>query len=332
MEIDVCICTHNPRSKVLNVVLQAIAKQTLSKDAFQVWVIDNASNPGITDRDLSILAAAGVKHHLIVEPKLGIMYARRRAIEATKGDILVFVDDDNELQDSYLEIVAEIAENRPDIGCFGGKLLLDPNLDYPEWIEPILPYLAIKDLGDAEITKCVDTWGIWEPPTAGMAVRRKAIDLYLKRLDELPQDLLLGRQGRKGLLSSEDSLIARGAYLLGLSCSYQPRLQLTHHLNPDRFKFLYMLKLGYSYGRSNVLLDRALNIPVLPMSREELYTFIKSRMKCRWQEARSIGHLWCTIAWDVGYIYERQRSPRMLPLSTWTKLTQMLLAIVTQTT
>jgi glycosyltransferase involved in cell wall biosynthesis len=308
MKIDVCICTHNPRTKILEIVLQGIANQTLSKNDFQVWVIDNGSHPSINRQELSILEVAGVKCHLIVEPQLGIMYARRRAIIETKGDILVFVDDDNELADNYLEIVAEIANSRPEIGCFGGKLLLSSDLNYPLWIEPILPYLAIKDLGDTEITECADKWGVWEPPTAGMAVRREVVAFYLQRLENLPQDLLLGRQGRKGLLSSEDSLIARGTYPLGLSCSYQPRLKLTHHLNPDRFKLFYMVKLGYGYGRSNVLLDRALNIPVLPMSIKDLYGFISSRLQWRWREASSIEHLLCTLAWDLGYIYERQRN------------------------
>jgi glycosyltransferase involved in cell wall biosynthesis len=310
MKIDICICTYNPRLEVFTLVLNAIANQTIPKDTYQVWIVDNGSNPAISDRDLTPLALIDIEYHLIYEPNLGIMYARRRAIKVTNSEILVFVDDDNELQPDYLENALKITMENPNIGCFGGKLLLAPKLKYPQWIEPILPYLAIKDLGNTEITKCVkiEEWGVWEPPTAGMVLKRAIANLYLKRLDALPKDLLLGRKGNQGLLSSEDSFLARGSYELGLSCSYQPKLKLFHHLDSQRFRLSYMLRLGYSYGRSNVLLDRSLNIPVIRMSITELVDFITSRTLYRRKEAQSIQHLLCTLAWDIGYIYERQRS------------------------
>lgn len=310
MKIDVCICTHNPRREVLTLVLKAIANQTISKDQYQVWIIDNGSNPAISDQDLAPLIAVDIKYHAVYEPNLGIMYARSRAIEDTSSELIVFVDDDNELQSDYLANALEIAQDNPKIGCFGGKLLIAPALIYPQWVEPILPYLAIKDLGDTEITKCVKIheWGVWEPPTAGMVVRREIANLYFKRLAELPDTLLLGRKGDRGLLSSEDSLLARGSYELGLSCSYQPKLKLTHHLNSQRFRLIYMIELGYSYGRSNVLLDRALDIPIRPMSINDLIGFIIPRVQYRQKEAQSIQHFLCTLAWDIGYIYERQRT------------------------
>jgi hypothetical protein len=73
--VDVCICTHNPRLELLTVVLTVIANQTLDKEAYQVWIIDNASEPPISDLDLAPLARAGVTYHLLHEPRLGTMYA-----------------------------------------------------------------------------------------------------------------------------------------------------------------------------------------------------------------------------------------------------------------
>jgi glycosyltransferase involved in cell wall biosynthesis len=313
--IDVCVCTHNPRADVFQIILQAIANQTIDRTTYQVWIIDNASNPPISSADLAVLTTAGIAHQTIFESNLGIMYARRRAIESTHGELLIFVDDDNELDVDYLATAVEIANSHPDFGCFGGKLLLSAKAVYPQWVEPMLPYLAIKDLGDTELTNCADTWGLWEPPTAGMVARRSILKSYLDRLDSLPKNLLLGRKGKQGLLSSEDSLIARGAYHLGLSCSYQPKLKLTHHLDPKRFQFLYIMKLVFCYGRSNILLDRALSEIVPPMSIKEVYDFAIPRIESRWEQANSIKHFLCTLAWDIGYIYERQQSPAISPTS-----------------
>ena len=63
--IDVCVCTHNPRAEIFQVILQAIANQTIGREAYQVWVIDNASNPPISSADLAVLTTAGIKHQTI---------------------------------------------------------------------------------------------------------------------------------------------------------------------------------------------------------------------------------------------------------------------------
>ncbi|MDX2231120.1 MAG: glycosyltransferase [Leptolyngbyaceae cyanobacterium bins.349] len=300
--LDVCICTHNPQRELLNVVVTAIARQTLGKEKYQVWVIDNCSNPQLTSADFAPLDAAGVIYKILWEPRLGLSYARWCAIEATQNEVIVFVDDDNELVDDYLEKVVEIIENHPEIGCFGGKLLLPPETVCPAWMHPLLPYLGIRDFGNEAISSSTNHWGEWEPAGAGVVVRRPVLNLYLKRLQALPTSASLGRKGRKGLFSSEDSLMVRGAYEFGLQCSYQPQLMLKHHLQPNRFKFGYLFKLMYFYGRSYVILERSLgnNPPVLGV-RGAIQSIIE-RAKIR--TCDNFWHSLCLIAWDVGYFQE----------------------------
>jgi len=313
MVLDVCICTHNPRRDIFAIVLNAIANQTLSKDAYKVWVIDNCSTPPLTEIDLHPLKNTGINYQIVVEPQLGNLHARRRAVEETTGDLLVFVDDDNELTSHYLETALAIAVHNPNIGCFGGKLLLAPNLSCPKWIEPLLPYLAVRDFGDDIITNLSKHWGEWEPPTAGAGVRRQVLKRYLERLNEIPEALKLGRRGRSGLLSCEDSLMMRGAYDLGLECSYQPSLVLIHHLNPNRFKLLYLLRLMYSYGRSHVILERALGHPFTPVSVREASKIMIDNVKTR--DIKNFVHLIGLIAWDLGYFRELRHPPKELASS-----------------
>ena len=40
----------------------------------------------------------------------------------------------------------------------------------------------------------------------------------------------------------------RGAYGLGLSCSYEPSLRLEHHLDPRRFQLRYLARLLVGLG------------------------------------------------------------------------------------
>lgn len=304
--LDVCICTHNPRREIFQIVLKALANQTLSKEAYKIWIIDNASNPPINKSDIEVLDSAGVNYEIKLEKRLGLSYARWCAAEYTQGNIIIFVDDDNELASNYLETAIEIATSNPHIGCFGGKLLLPRDINYPVWVQPMLPYLGIKDLGNKVISNCTKYWGEWEPPGAGVVVRREVLELYVERLQNIPEAATLGHQGSRGLLSCDDSLMMRGAYELGLLCSYQPRLVLKHHIAPRRLKFTYLFKLLLGYGRSHVILESILGNS---LSYVPLFQVIKSilgnlRHRIVNKEVNSILHVLCMMAWDLGYFYE----------------------------
>jgi hypothetical protein len=304
--IDVCICTHNPKRELFTLILKAIAQQTLSKDAYQVWVVDNASHPPISDEDLLPLDQAGVTYHLLREERLGTMYARELISQTVPGDSLVLVDDDNELLPNYLEVAIDILAQHPEIGYFGGKLLSGIKVDYPEWMNEVLPYLGIKDEGDEPISKCVEGdyyWGKWEPPCAGAVIRKVVLQKYFENLQQLPPNLVLGRQGKTGLLSLADSWLAHCTYQLGLECSYQPRLQLIHHINPERLKLEYCLRLLYNYGRSKVIFKRILNQPIDSNSVDSIAD------KIRWWKNQGIstGYFICLLAWEAGYNDELSR-------------------------
>jgi hypothetical protein len=85
------------------------------------------------------------------------------------------------------------------------------------------------------------------------------LNAYERRIGELGKVAELGRKGRQGLGSCEDSLMMRGAARLGLKAAYVPNLVLFHHLSPHRLKLGYLLRLMRAYGPSHVALERALN-------------------------------------------------------------------------
>jgi glycosyltransferase involved in cell wall biosynthesis len=305
--LDVCICTHNPEPELFAIVLRALAKQTLAKSLYRVWAIDNASQPPLAMSDLALLTAAGVHCQLLSAPQLGLIYARNVAIDSTDCEWLIFVDDDNELSENYLETVVEIIAKHPEFGCFGGKLLLPSDTQYPHWMQVMLPYLGIKDIGDTELFECANYWGEWEPPGAGFIVRRTVLKSFQKRLATLPQTFSLGRQGQ-GLLSAEDSAIARSAYELGLYCAYQPQLRLIHHIKPHRLKFSYLVRLLYGHGRSYVLLEQIMGNPVTRVEGLGIIGFAIRRIITRIVELKSIPQCLCMLAWDCGYFYESRQS------------------------
>src|SRR5450631_1561319 len=114
MEISVIICTHNPRPHYLSRVLAALRSQTLPMEQWELLVIDNASQEPLTADtwDLSWHPRA----RLIREDELGLAPARMRGMRESLAELLVFVDDDNILDPSYLSEVVRIKHEWAQLG------------------------------------------------------------------------------------------------------------------------------------------------------------------------------------------------------------------------
>src|SRR5262249_2371315 len=144
---------------------------------------------------------------LVTESELGLVHARVRLIDETSTPWVLFVDDDLEIAADYVERGLRIIADNPEIGCFGGKLELPDYLRPALWIRPLLPSLAIRDVGNEPITRCTNVWGPWEPPGAGCFVSRRVLLRYLSRIRTDVNTHLLGRKGHRSLFSGEDTLM-----------------------------------------------------------------------------------------------------------------------------
>mgnify|MGYP001065828082 CR=1 FL=1 len=257
--IEVAICTHNPSPSTLSIVLNSLARQTSGPGSYRVLLVDNASSPPLTDECLTPLRQAGIDARLVTEPTPGLSRARIKAIEETSEEWLLFVDDDNELSATFIADGLDFISKHPEVGCFGGKLILPAHLTPPSWVTPFLPYLGIKDFGnEIIINKTVDGWGPWEPAGAGAWVHRKVLTEYRRRSLHDENFFALGRTGKSNLASCDDSLLMRCAYRIDMANAYVPQLSLKHHLSPHRFKFSYLIRLMNAYGRSHVVLENVL--------------------------------------------------------------------------
>ena len=314
MDLDICLCTRDPRPGILSLAIQSLARQAVAPGTFQVIVVDNGSTPPLGEALLSPLRAAGHPARLAREERPGLTAARLHAISLTGAPWMLFIDDDNELDDDFVAVGLEFTRSRDDLGCFGGRLLLPESVKPPHWAEPALPWLGIKDAGPEVIIGAAERWGPWEPPGAGFWICRKQLEAYRSQLEGDARAFTLGRTGRSGLASCEDSLMARQSVALGLLNAYNPRLALRHHLDPERFRLGYLLRLMRGYGESQVLLEAilarrrgaALEVPepyrhTARFLRKLASAFNQARKRSwRWALATAV-HQWTTWrAWRRG--------------------------------
>jgi FkbM family methyltransferase len=256
--VSVILCTYNPRMDLLKRALDSLEKQAIPKSYFEVIVVDNNSTKPLDETDLK--QGRSLTLRIIRELRQGLTYSRCAGISAAKGDLLIFMDDDNFLDSSYLENAIRIAKQDPRIGLYGGIATAVFETPISNWKKKNLPHLGVRDYGSSPITSFKEYWGEWEPIGAGMVARRDVAQKFVEVIENIPVAGDLGRKGSQ-LSSCEDALFARVANRLGYACSYQPSLKLSHYMKRSRLNSVQLLRTIQGHGRSFVTLQRVLGKP-----------------------------------------------------------------------
>jgi hypothetical protein len=216
IEATLAICSHNPGPTYFKRVLDSVRKQSLAKDSWELIVVDNLSTAPIApDWDLSWHPLG--RH--VVESELGLSSARRRAMKEAFSDLLVFVDDDNVLDPTYMARALEIKHAWPQLGVWGaGVIIPEFEVQPKEYLEPLLHYLAIREITAPRWTNvypCFEAapWG------AGLCVRSSVATAYEQHCQQSSIHIT-GRKG-DGLLSGEDLEIDYLAREMGFEQSHR---------------------------------------------------------------------------------------------------------------
>jgi len=249
-EMSVITCSHNSRPDYLNQVLDALKNQTLDKQRWEYLIIDNASDKPLESRvDLSWHPNS--KH--IREEQLGLTHARLRGISESRGDILVFVDDDNVLDSDYLEQVMAVSEKHLMIGAWSGQGRPVFEEQPPEWTRRHWGHLALKEFAD-------DSWSNQPqlpetmPTGAGLCVRKLVASYYAELHANGKRAFVMDRNGNS-LVSGGDVDLASCACDIGLGVGLFASLKLSHLIPSGRLTEDYLLRLTEGIGYSEVILQ-----------------------------------------------------------------------------
>lgn len=252
--ITVIVCTHNPRADYLRRTIAGLRGQTMPLDHWELLLIDNASTePVAATWDVSWHPQG--RH--IREAELGLTAARLRGIRNARGELLVFVDDDNVLAPDYLEVAARIRTSFPYLGVWGaGRIEPEFETEPPSEIVPRLSLLALRTVpairwsNNPNDDDCIP-WG------AGLCVTRSVADLYPKLVELLKATTVLGRKGQQ-LLAGEDNLFSWASARLGLGFGLFPELGITHLISSGRLTRHYFVRLIHGHAFSHGILNHLL--------------------------------------------------------------------------
>ena len=147
--ITATISTYN-REKYLPQVLDSLKRQTLSKELFEIVLVDNNS-PGNTREIAETFQKENPEFSFryYLETNQGLSYGRNRGIDEAKGKYITFIDDDAFLADDYLEVIYNYFEKNKDVVAIGSKILLHYEDVIPKWeniyLNSLLGYFNIGD-------------------------------------------------------------------------------------------------------------------------------------------------------------------------------------------
>jgi len=214
--MTVLICTHN-RAAQLEGALQSLEAQSLSKDSFEVVVVDNASTDATQKVSEECAERGQLSLRYLKEMELGLDAARNRGIREARGEIVAFLDDDARARDDWAAaILAGFAQHGAPI--LGGKVKLIWEAERPGWFsDALLKYLIHCDYGEQvlEVTAAPWLYG------TNVAFRKSLFqEIGLFRLD-------LDRKG-ESLMGGGDTEFFNRARVRGKTLLYLPSMVVGH--------------------------------------------------------------------------------------------------------
>lgn len=238
---SVIFCTYN-REKYIYNAMKSIVEQEFPVEKYEIVLINNNS----TDNTEQICIQfqkdfPQVDFNYIVEINQGLSYARNRGIKESKGELLVFVDDDATVFEHYLSSIDNFFKMYPNAVACGGPIKPVYETGKPMWLSYYTNILIGGALYYGE--RIVPFKNGKFPGGGNSAFKYTVFGKYgLFNVE-------LGRKGSSLIGAEEKDLydrLARG----GEQFYYLPQMGIYHYISETKLTKDYFKNLTYSMGKS----------------------------------------------------------------------------------
>jgi glycosyltransferase involved in cell wall biosynthesis len=243
--ISVVVPTYN-RASQLPVALESVINQSASASSYEIIVVDNNS----TDRTAEVAGRFARDHadrvRRILETRQGVAYARQTGIDAARGDVLAFFDDDVRVSCDWIATIQRWFREHPDVECLGGKVLPSWSSPPPSWLTPShWSPLALQDFGEEPVVlSLANPRGLI---SANLACRRSVFE----RLGGFSPRF---QRVKDGIGSLEDDEWIRRFWKAGGRAVYVPELVVFADVPVSRLTRAYHRRWHQGHGRFYALL------------------------------------------------------------------------------
>jgi glycosyltransferase involved in cell wall biosynthesis len=247
VDISLIISSRN-RAYGLTNCLDAVSKAARQANYLKVELVfvDNGSTDNTSEIVQEWAKSAPVNTALVHEAKPGLAFARNSGMEAARGDILAFTDDDCEIFPDYFSTLAALFAADKEPIMRGGRIELGDSRDLP---------ITIKtELEPASLTPNLHSGGFIHG--ANMAFPRTLAD----KVGLFDTRFGAGAPFRSG----EDTDYVHRAFNAGIRVEYLPEFAVKHFHGRRALGDAKKLQAGYAMGNgalyAKYLFDRRSNM------------------------------------------------------------------------
>lgn len=158
-KISVIICTY-ARYDVLEHAINSLVAQTLSKEEFEILIIDNTPNAENEEGALAAERYSAISNLTYVfEKTAGLSNARNVGCKIAKSDYLSYLDDDAIAEPNWLEEVLNAFKSFENVGVVGGRILPIWESPRPKWLgDSLLGNVSVVDWGGSLRIAAEEEW------------------------------------------------------------------------------------------------------------------------------------------------------------------------------
>jgi glucosyl-dolichyl phosphate glucuronosyltransferase len=239
--ITVAIPTHN-RAALLAQTLASLGSLAIPEGTgIECLVIDNASADSTASVVRAAAAELGFPVRRVREERLGSSFARNRAVDEARGELICFVDDDVIVEPDWLvELSRELVRRRLDAVC--GMVLPRFLAARPQWLGPRLYVkLAVHDAQAIEQMELSERERLHNYFSANVAFRRQCFALFGRFREDL------GVVGGNPISGEDTELFAR-IRARGGTVGFAARARVHHLIGPERLTPGYLRRKSFAFG------------------------------------------------------------------------------------
>ena len=239
--LSVVICTYN-REKYIYNVLRSIAENGFPKDRYEIVLVNNNCTDNTETESLRFKNDfPDIAFHCFHEPNQGLSYARNCGIRESKGDIIIYVDDDALVNKDYLQTYADFFVQNEKAVAAGGPIVPQYETAEPDWMSHYTRMLltGALDLGPKEREFPKGSF-----PGGGNVAYRKSVFDHVGLFN-----VELGRKGNS-LIGAEEKDLFDKMETLGMKFYYLPNAILYHIIPERKLTKDYLKRLSLGIGQS----------------------------------------------------------------------------------
>jgi glycosyltransferase involved in cell wall biosynthesis len=246
--VSIIFCCYNSVSRIHS-TLEHLSRQKVNEcPAWEIIVVNNNS----TDDTEGAVRKCIDEFHLdnltlVNEVRPGLMNARMTGGKNASFGILSFIDDDNWVENAWVEKVYRIFRKHPEVSILGGSSTAHLETNPPEWFGHFSFAYAVGKQQEKSGIVPASRGFIWG---AGLSVR---MDCWMSAEKDQQTFFLTGRKGNF-LSAGEDSELCLYWQLKGKKIWYEEDLRFIHSIASNRLSDSYLTRLFSGFGSSEVIL------------------------------------------------------------------------------